>query len=239
MDSNNCFITNLLQCRVKGKMPVIAEIKVYTPKNGDLLRDRAVEAIAKCYQGSGMACLSVVTGRWFRGSLDLLERVASTTSLPILRKDFIVSLSSIDRSKQLGASAVLLTKQLLDDTRLKQLSEYALTLGLTPFIEVSEASELDGLKLDQESVLAVCNRDISTQETDDGDISKSLRLLAAARTTGAGAIVSASAIANPAEARQLLVSGFDGLLIGTGLLKAPDLGDILDDFKNSLLNVKE
>lgn len=235
MDSGNQFITNLLHAGAKQKIPIIAEIKAYTPKEGELLRHRAVEDVAECYQDSGMACLSVVTGRWFGGSLNLLERVASAASLPILRKDFIVSRSSIERSKQLGASAILLTKRLVDDKQFKRLSEYALSLGLTPFIEVSELRELDGLKLVPEEVLAVCNRDIRTQETDDGDISNSLQLLSAARETGAGAIVSASAIGRPEEARQLLASGYDALLIGTCFLKAPDLQLILDEFHLSTL----
>ena len=89
MDSKHHFLSRLLGCRAAGAIPVIAEIKAYTPTHGDLLRHRPVEDIAQQYERAGMACVSVVTGQWFGGSLALLERVASATSLPVLCKDFI------------------------------------------------------------------------------------------------------------------------------------------------------
>ena len=219
-------------------MPVIAEIKAYTPTEGDLLRHRPVEEIVQQYERAGVACLSVVTGRWFGGSPALLDRVARATSLPVLCKDFIVSRSAIERSRDLGAAAVLLTRKLVNVSLLKALAECALSLGLTPFIEVGSAGELQGLRIDGEAILAVSNRDIGVKETDGGNITTSLSLLEAARVTGAGAVVSASAITTADEAAQLLNAGFDGLLIGTAFLRAPDLPGFLDGFRAALLGVK-
>jgi len=230
------FFDGLSQSRQSGVIPVIAEIKVYTPNNGDLLRDRTVESIAELYQRSGMACISVVTGHWFKGTPDLLQRVSEVTELPILRKDFIVTRSALERTKELGASAVLLTKQLVDDATLKKLVDYALTLGLTPFIEVGSLKDIVEIRVDQEAILAVCNRDIKTRETDGGDITKSLDLLACAKSTGAGLVVSASAIENSDQAKQLLEAGYDGLLIGTAFLRAPDLTAVLSEFYKALKN---
>ncbi len=224
------FLESLRQSRCNGTVPVIAEIKVHTPKNGDLLRDRTVESVAEMYERSGMACLSVVTGHWFKGSPQLLSQVSEVTRLPILRKDFIVTRSGLEHSKELGASAVLLTKQLIDGSVLNKLSDYALSMGLTPFIEVGSAEEIAEIHIDQEAILAVCNRNIKTRETDDGDINKSLELLAAAKSTGAGLIVSASAIENSDQAKRLIESGYDGLLIGTAFLQAPDLARMLNEF---------
>ncbi len=236
---SNYFLQRLHQCSERGTVPVVAELKVYTPKSGDLLRDRTVETIAEFYENSGMACMSVVTGHWFKGSPQLLQRVSKVTGLPLLRKDFIVSRPGLERSKELGASAVLLTKQLMDDGVLNRLADTALSLGLTPFIEVGSADEIAGLRVDQDAILAICNRDIKTRETDDGDITKSLDLLAAAKTTGTGMVVSASAISNNNQAKLLLQAGFDALLIGTAFLQASDLGQVLHDFHVSLCNIKE
>jgi indole-3-glycerol phosphate synthase len=219
-------------------MPVIAEIKAYTPTNGDLLRDRTVEEIAHQYERAAVACVSVVTGRWFGGSPAVLERVARATSLPVLCKDFIVSRSAIERSRELGAGAVLLTRKLVHVSLLKRLAECALSLGLTPFIEVGSAGEMQGLRIAGEAILAVSNRDIGVKETDGGNITTSLSLLEAARATGAGAVVSASAITTAEEAAQLLNAGFDGLLIGSAFLRAPDLPGILDRFRAALLGVE-
>ena len=228
------FLECLLESRLKATLPVIAEIKLYTPKNGDLLKDRTVEYVASCYERSGMACLSVVTGHWFKGSLPLLKQVSAVTRLPILRKDFIVTRSGLELSKTLGASAVLLTKQLIDSRVLNKLADYALTLGMTPFIEVGTAEEISELRVDQEMILAVCNRDIKTRETDEGGIDKSLMLLAAAKSSGAGLVVSASAIENSSQAKLLLDAGYDGLLIGTAFLQATDLTVELEKFRDGL-----
>lgn len=237
MHSKHHFINRLVGSRAAGTLPVIAEIKAFTPVSGDLLRHRPVEDIAHHYETAGMACMSVVTGPWFGGSPELLEGAARATSLPILRKDFIISRSAIERSRDLQAAAVLLTRKLISADVLRKLADYALSLGMTPFIEVGSASEMQGLTIDNEAILAVNNRDISTRETDAGDISTSLSLLGAARSTGAGAVVSASAIATADEAKQLLDAGYDGLLIGTAFLKAPNLADILTVFRASVLGV--
>jgi len=234
MENRNHFLDRLRQSDKREFVPIVAEIKVSTPKNGDLLRDRTVEAVAEVYENSGMACLSVVTGHWFKGSPQLLQRVSKVTGLPLLRKDFIVSRPALEHSKELGASAVLLTKQLMDNAVLNKLANTALSLGMTPFIEVGSADEIAEVRVDQDAILAVCNRDIKTRETDDGDISKSLDLLAAAKTTGAGMVVSASAIANSSQAKLLLEAGYDALLIGTAFLQASDLGEVLYDFHVAL-----
>ncbi|GEM_PF-2446047 len=96
---NTDFLKRLLISSSDGTIPVIGEIKAYTPNNGDLLRDRSVEAIAEVYQDMGLACLSVVTGRWFKGLPEMLTRVANASNLPILRKDFIVSKPAVERKR--------------------------------------------------------------------------------------------------------------------------------------------
>lgn len=236
MDTNHRFINALTTCRTTGKTPIIAEIKVSTPQYPDLLGQRSVSSIAQQYHKSGVACISVVTGKWFGGSSKLLEEVAAVTSLPLLRKDFIVSRSAIDRSQQLGASAVLLTKKLIDIKTLKLLTDYALSKGITPFIEVDSEQEMLDLKLDKKAILAICNRDIRTKETDDGDHTKSLSLFERSLQIGAGAIVSASAISSENEAKQLINTGFDGLLIGSAFLQAKDLERELSRYSDALKN---
>lgn len=235
MDNNHQFINHLLECQSAGTMPVIAEIKAQTPSSGDLLRGRSIEEIALQYEHVGATCISVVTGRWFGGTTAYLTRAVKVSSLPILRKDFIVSRSEIKRSKQLGAAAVLLTKQLINKDQLEALSNYALSIGLTPFIEVGSAKEILDLKVDSKAILAICNRDISVKETDDGNITTSLSLLGAARTCGAGAVVSASAISTAEEAKQLIDAGFDGLLIGSAFLQSHDLLGTLNNYREALL----
>jgi indole-3-glycerol phosphate synthase len=229
------FHHGLLSWRARGTSPIIGEIKPSTPAGSDLLRGRTVPQLAAAYEAAGVACLSVVTGRWFGGSPDHLREASRASTLPILRKDFITSAAAIVQSKALGAAAVLLTRKLIAEQTLHQLVAVCLDLALTPFVEIASAGELPRAPLDPRAILAINNRDITVRETDAGTCDRSLQLLAAARASGAGAMVSASGIQSAAEARRLVAAGFDGLLIGTAFLRAPDLTGELRAFRGALL----
>lgn len=198
--------------------PLIAEIKPWSPEHGDLLRGREALSIARDYLAAGAACLSVTTGRWHKGNLALLERIASQTDVPVLRKDFITRKAQLGESQAAGASAVLLSAQILRRQELTQLALSALEIGLTPFIEADSRAQLDDWLLPPGCVLAVCNRDIRQRETDDGTVGRSLDLYRAARACHPDLLVSASALRKPQDAGRAIESGFDAVLVGTALL---------------------
>jgi indole-3-glycerol phosphate synthase len=230
------FLTRLRGWRSDGTMPIIAEIKPSTPEHGDLLRGRRIECIVMAYEAAGAACISVVTGRWFGGSAPLLEQVAATTKLPILQKDFIVTAAAMARSAAMGASAVLLTSTVITRQALVRLVDEALGLGLTPFVELASPAELRDLELPPGAIAAVNNKDIRAKERSGDGVSRSFELLAMAKATGAGATVSASGIASPAMARSLLAAGYDGLLVGTAVLRAENLASTLAQFRSEIVD---
>lgn len=201
--------------------PVIMELKRRDPHGNELFGDRSIPQIVADYEAAGAPCLSVVTGRWFGGTEDMLRQVASLTSKPVLQKDFITKQSQLPRARDLGASAVLLTAGLLTRSALHKLVDHSLALGLTPFVEVTSEAEIRGLPDAESCVVAVNNKDIKTRERDDGDIERSLALLPAVQRSGTRCPVSASGIDRPEVAARLLDEGFAGLLIGTGLLRRP------------------
>lgn len=164
--------------------------------------------------------MSVVTGRWFGGSSQLLREVAALTDAPLLQKDFLTRESQLRQAKELGVSAVLLTATLLPAVVLGHLIEHALRLGLTPFVEVCGEEEIDAVIHGPDCVVAVNNKDIRGRERDHGDIERSLQLLAAVAGSGTPCPVSASGIHQPEVAAYLVNSGYAGLLIGTALLRA-------------------
>ncbi|WP_369193216.1 indole-3-glycerol-phosphate synthase [Streptomyces djakartensis] len=200
--------------------PVIMEVKRQDADGTGLLGARSVTDVVAAYEEAGAPCVSVVTGRWFGGSEALLEEVAASTRLPLLRKDFLTSQRQLERSRELGASAVLLTVRLLPGGVLSRLVDHALDLGLTPFVEVADAAEATAVPRAERCVVAVNNKDIATRERLPGDLDRSSTLLPAVRATGTRCAVSASGITDPADAARLLDAGFGGLLIGTGLLRA-------------------
>lgn len=215
-------MTRFTEALAAGRPPVIAEIKPRTADGEDLLRGRTATAIAAAYADAGAACLSVVTGRWFGGTVDLLLEVTATSPLPVLRKDFITSDAHIETTADCGAAAVLLTVKLLTATSMRRLVDAAIGHGLTPFVEVTDEAEIAIVPRPTECVIAVNNKDISFRERGPADLRRGADLLAAVRAAGTPYPVSASGIEHPGQAADLLAAGYRGLLVGTGLLRAAD-----------------
>ncbi|MFD8816868.1 indole-3-glycerol-phosphate synthase [Streptomyces sp. NPDC059627] len=203
--------------------PLVMEIKPRDADGRDLLGGRGVAETVERFEAAGAPCLSVVTGRWFGGTEDLLREVASRTSLPLLRKDFVTSGRQLERTRELGAAAVLLTARVLPAAVLARLTDRALELGLTPFVEIADAAEAAMVTRGPECVVAVNNKDIGTRERLSADLARSRALLPAVRATGTRHPVSASGITAPTTAARMLDEGFAGLLIGTELLRTPSL----------------
>ncbi|MFE5515558.1 MULTISPECIES: indole-3-glycerol-phosphate synthase [unclassified Streptomyces] len=205
------------------RRPLVMEVKRRDADGADLLGGRPVAEVVAAYEAAGAPCVSVVTGRWFGGDEELLSEVASLTALPLLRKDFVTSRGQLRRSRERGASAVLLTAGLLSGDTLERLTDQALELGLTPFVEVADAAEAAAVRHGEHCVVAVNNKDIATRERGAGDLGRSGELLPAVRATGTRFPVSASGIRRPEQAAALVGAGYAGLLIGTGLLRADSL----------------
>ena len=127
------FTTALQAARDAGCLPLIAEVKVRSPKEGDLLAGRDTAALAQTLAAAGDACLSVVTvvteGPHFGGSLALLRTVAAATPLPVLCKDFVTAPEQVWARRDQGAACLLLMVSQLDWPRLTALHAEAHRAG--------------------------------------------------------------------------------------------------------------
>jgi indole-3-glycerol phosphate synthase len=211
-------------------LPVIMEVKRQDGNGVALMGERTVPDIVAEYVATGAPCISVVTGRWFGGDDEMLREAAGLTDLPLLQKDFITREVQIAAAKELGASAVLLTAQLLPKSALPKLIELTLGAGLTPFVEVIDEGELGRVTHAEDCVIAVNNKDIRNQERDAGDIDVSRAMLEAVLASGTACPVSASAITDPRVGAELISAGFKGLLIGTGLLRSGSVERWVEEF---------
>ena len=215
------FTSALQAARDAGRLPLIAEVKVRSPKEGDLLAGRDPVALAHAMVAAGAACLSVVTeGPHFGGSLGLLEMVAAASAVPVLCKDFVTEPRQVWARRERGAACLLLMVSQLDWPRLQALHAEAHRAGLETLVEVHDEDELRlALTLDLD-LLGINNRDIRQLECDAGTVANTLRLLG--RVPPGVRTISESAISTPDEARQVIASGGSGVLVGTAILKAAD-----------------
>lgn len=205
--------------RADGHLAVIAEIKRRSPSKGDLAPDLDPAATARRYAAGGAAALSVLTdGPYFDGSLADLAAAREAVALPVLRKDFTLDPLQVVEARAGGADAVLLiTAALPDDALLADLAATAAGLGLAALVEVDDEAGLERALEAGAALVGVTNRNLRTFGED----------LATAERLAAGipddvVAVAESAIRTPADARRMAEAGFDAVLVGEALVKAPD-----------------
>ena len=229
------FLAALQERKAVGGIPLIPDIKCFSPKDGDLLRGRNPVEIARTLAAAGAPVLSVVTEeKEFGGSMELLREICRTVPVPVLRKDFIKDVTDLEETKAAGASAILLMYSTLGKEKLETLYMEALRIGLQPFVETHTAEELRRAEELGADLVGINNRNILQLERDDGDVSVSAGLLQdRQRRAAPGAegfqggqeqafLVVESGLTGPEDVRRALQSGADGLLVGTAILQAPD-----------------
>ncbi len=204
-----------------GRIPVIPDLKLRSPREGDLLQGRDPVEIARVLAAAGAPVLSVVTEPvHFGGTPQLLHRIVQATSLPVLRKDFINNTEQLLESLELGASAVLLIASMLEKEQLLKLIEEAFQLGLEPLVETHNREEIDSIKELQLSMIGINNRDIVNLEMDDGSIQTTEELMGLA-SPGA-LVISESSISTPLDVERASAAGAHAVLVGTAILQARD-----------------
>ncbi len=142
---------------------VIAEIKKASPSKGVLRDVFEPSEIALSYEKAGAACLSVLTDvHFFQGSNQYLREAKAASSLPILRKDFVIDPYQIYESRVLGADCILLIVACLSDDELKSFYALATSIGLDVLIEVHDEVELQRALVLNPPMIGINNRDLRT-----------------------------------------------------------------------------
>lgn len=145
---------------------LICEVKKASPSKGVIREDFDPVAIAKAYQAGGATCMSVLTdGPGFQGSNEIFAVVRTATSLPLLRKDFLLEPIQVAESAAMGADCILIIMGMIDDKTAKALFNEANELGLDALIETHDEAELKrAIKLGG-SLIGINNRDLRTFDT--------------------------------------------------------------------------
>lgn len=202
---------------------VIAEVKRRSPSAGDLAANLDPATLAVVYADSGASAISVLTDRkYFSGTLDDLVVVREAVSLPVLRKDFIISEYQVLESRAFGADAVLLIVRALDSDDLSDLLDYARTLGMQALVEVHAEEELDTALDAGADVIGINNRDLA-HFTTDLDVTRRL----APRVPDGHVVVSESGIRSREQIESLRRVGVHTVLVGESLVRHADPGEKL------------
>ena len=200
---------------VNKNQAIIAEIKKASPSAGIISEDFNPISKAKEYEVFGASALSVLTEEdFFLGSIQYLKDIKKNTSLPILRKDFIVDPYQIYESKLIGADCILLIASTLSDIELREFSDLADNLELDYLIEVHDEKELSRAESFSNAIIGVNNRNLKTFEV---DIQNSINLKQ--EFDGKNIFVSESGIKNISDIEMLKSNGINVYLIGESLMR--------------------
>lgn len=204
----------------QNKTALICEIKKASPSKGLIRQNFNPEEIARTYKQTGAACLSVLTDKkYFQGDNKYLQQARAVVDLPILRKDFMVDQYQIYEAKMLGADCILLIVAMLDDSKLQELEECALGLGLSVLIEVHNEEELVRALQLKSKLIGINNRNLKTLEV---DLNTSLQL--APLVPADRIIISESGIKNVQDIQKLENAGIHCFLIGEHFMLQDDIG---------------
>lgn len=212
----------------ESKIPVVAEIKARTPRDGDLLGGRPPVELAREMEAAGAAALSVVTEpEHFGGDLVTLQEVVENVSLPVLRKDFITTREQVYESMDSGAKALLLICSIIPPKTLADLNRLTESLDIEAVIEVHDAEEMRRVSRLSPKMVGINNRDIARLETDSGDVGRTEEL--APLAPDHVLILSESSIKTRLDVKRAVMAGADAVLIGTALMKASNIGRKLEE----------
>ena len=208
-----------IQAAAKTRPALICEVKKASPSKGIIREDFDPVAIARAYASGGAAAMSVLTdGPGFMGSNAIFTAVRKATSLPLLRKDFMLDPIQITQSAAMGADCVLVIMAMIDDATAKALLDEAELLGLDALIETHDAAELSRAIALGGQLIGINNRDLRTFET-TLDTFASL----APKVPETATLIAESGIFTRDDIAALTTQGAQGFLIGESLMRQDDV----------------
>jgi len=209
-------------------LSVIAEVKFASPSAGRIRPPEDFEAVVGGYIRAGAAALSILTEpEFFAGDLAYLERARRLADrpgrpVPLLQKDFIVTEYQVYEARAAGADAILLIVAALSPADLKNLLGLARRLGLEALVEVHTRAELEVALDAGATVIGVNNRNLKTLAVDLDTCLRLRPLIPAGVVT-----VAESGLKSPDDVRRVAAAGYDAILVGEALMRAPDPGRAL------------
>jgi indole-3-glycerol phosphate synthase len=202
---------------------IIAELKKASPSKGLIRADFRPTELAQDLEYAGAAALSVLTDeQFFQGSLDYLRQASTSSSLPCLRKDFIVDEFQIVEARANSADAILLIVAALEQAELVSLAGIARAQGLDVLCEAHDEQELQRALDAGCDLIGVNCRNLQTFEV---DLETAFRLVE--KIPASCVRVAESGIQSGSDIARLRAAGYEAFLIGESLMKAPRPGEAL------------
>src|SRR5205085_8818492 len=209
-----------VEARWRTRVAMIADVKMASTRDGQLIASDRVEQYGRCLQDEGGvdALATVTESARFGGSIEIARRIRRASSLPLMRKDFFRTLAQVDQTATAGFDALQLTLRTIGDLDLaRTLRCRAEELGLEVVIGVHTAAEVSQAVALGARMVGINNRDIRELELDGGTVSRTVSLT---RAVPPGVLViSESGLRCPEDVARAWAAGADAVLVGTALAR--------------------
>lgn len=211
---------------------IIGEIKKKSPSYGTLKARINIKDIVKKYEEAGIKALSIVTDKkYFDGNLDFIAEAKKHSSLPVLRKDFILDEYQIYESRLAKADALLLIAAILDSKELSAFVKKARFLNMTPIVEVHSKEDIKKAIRSSTEIIGINTRDLKNFKTDLNVIKRLAKLIPKDRI-----IICESGIKMPEDVKDILIDErIKGVLIGTMFMTAKE--DKIKEYVEKINNI--
>ena len=205
--------------RVSGKVQLIAEVKKASPSKGMIRPQFEPVAIAKEYELGGAAAISCLTDEpFFQGRIDYLTAIRAAVNIPVLRKDFILDEYQVYEARVAGADAVLLIAECLDGSKLKELYQTIIELGMTALIEFYDPKNLVRVLDTGTKLVGVNNRDLHTFAVELDHVINLRKDI-----PSEVCLVAESGIFTSTDVKRLYDANIDAMLVGESLMRQQDI----------------
>jgi indole-3-glycerol phosphate synthase len=202
----------------KNATKIIAEVKRASPSKGALNDIARPAELAAKYESGGASVVSVLTEeRRFKGSIADFREVRNEITIPMLRKDFIVTDYQVIESRLLGADLLLLIVAGLTQSQYVDFHQMANELGMDVLVEVHTEEELERAMEASPSIVGINSRNLKTLDVDPSAFHQLIPLIPD------GVIkVAESGISERSEVALVEELGAHAILVGETLVRAGD-----------------
>jgi len=206
---------------------IIAEVKKASPSKGIIRKDFDPMVIGQAYEKGGADSLSILTEpHFFQGNKEYLGMVRRYTSIPLLRKDFIVDKYQVLEALAFGADYILLIATALSRKELKELLDYTRHLGMVALVEIHNKIDLTKAIFAGADIIGINHRNLETFEMDMTLSERLIPLIPKSKI-----IVAESGIRDHEMVKELSKVGADAFLVGEHFMRQDNITQAVKDLK--------
>lgn len=211
----------------KPGISIIGEFKKASPSLGTITSKIDLMERIEDYDASVDAISCLTEEDHFHGSIDYLKQIRAKSSLPILRKDFMIDEYQFYEAKVIGADAVLLITAILDDVQMRDFYQLARSLELDVLVETHDEKEMERALKIEPRIIGVNNRNLKDFTISLENTKKLRKYIPEDKI-----YVAESGIMGDADVQFLKEIGVDGFLIGRALMEADNPKELAKHWKS-------